>query len=214
MNPCLSVCLSKLLQTKLIADAGGIYGGSTEAIRNSLEYMWASVDTILSWEHRSQKEWQSWADEHGPGHPWLERRACQLCPQTRWSADPRSWKSSVTDLLESKVSQHLVDVGQLAYHSHGLCGVWHTAHFSTFPALLAHFTRARRRTNNCLVRLANWTISIFLKQNEIFHICLTMLANNELVTRWNWETYLSMSVFLGNLMNEWMDKCMSKSFHL
>ena len=38
----------------------------------------------------------------------------------------------------------------------------HTAHFSTFPALLAHFTRESRRTNNCLVRLANWTISIFL----------------------------------------------------
>lgn len=40
-----------------------------------------------------------------------------------------------------------------------------TAHFSTFPALLAHFTRASRRTKSCLVRLANWTISIFLEKN-------------------------------------------------
>lgn len=79
---------------------------------------------------------------------------------------------------------------------------WHTAHFSTFPALLAHFTKARRRTNSCLVRLANWTISIFLKPIQRFNICSTMSANNERMTWWNWEPYLSMSVFLGRLMNE------------
>lgn len=157
----MSVCLSRLPQTKSTADTCSIYWRS--AIRDLLVYTWASVDMILLWEHRSQKEWQSWADEHGRGHLWLERQAYQLCPQIRLSVDPRNWKSSVKDLLESKVNQHVIDMWQFAYHS--FCGVWHTAHFSTFPALLAHLTKARRRTNNCLVRLANWTISIFLKQH-------------------------------------------------
>lgn len=41
-----------------------------------------------------------------------------------------------------------------------------TAHLSTFPALLAHFTSARRRTKSCRVRLAKWTISIFLNRRQ------------------------------------------------
>lgn len=87
----------------------------------------------------------------------------------------------------------------------------HTAHFSTFPALLAHFTSARRRTNSCLVRLANWTISIFLRGErqsfvmgfKIWHsywVC-EWIKENEWMNEWNVrkKTYLSMSVFLGSL---------------
>lgn len=68
-------------------------------------------------------EWQSWADEHGRGHLWLERQAGQLCPQTRLSVDPRSWKSSVTDLWEDKVNQHPIDMSKFAYPSYQLCRV-------------------------------------------------------------------------------------------
>lgn len=174
---------------------GGIWWPS--AIRDLLVCTWASAGTILLSGHRLQRGWRSWADEHGRGHLWPARRACQPCPQTRSSVDPGSWKSSVMDTMESKVNrqhQRTRPFTHLAF--------WHTAHFSTFPALLAHFTKARRRTNSCLVRLANWTISIFLKPIQRFNISSTMLASNESMTWWNVEPYLSMSVFLGRLMNE------------
>lgn len=145
--------------------------------------MWASVGMTQWWGHQWQKGWQSWEDEHVRGHLWLEMQAYLLYPQTGWSADPRSWKSSVIIDMGEKEE----NIGMLLnkWFTRGnlkctvciqLCrivvGEWkyaqHTAHFSTFPALLAHFTRASRRTKSCLVRLANWTISIFLKKKLLY----------------------------------------------
>lgn len=81
-----------------------------------------------------------------------------------------------------------------------------TAHFSTFPALLAHFTKASRRTNSCLVRLANCTISIFLQKTWSNDKSVRMRLSLRLINkgtgnfRANFkDTYLSMSVFLGSL---------------
>lgn len=69
----------------------------------------------------------------------------------------------------------------------------HTAHFSTFPALLAHFTSARRRTNSCLVRLANWTISIFLRWEQQSFVMGFKIWHSNWMCEWIKE-------------NEWM-KC-------
>ena len=138
--------------------------------------MWVGVGMTLWWEHQWQRGWQSWANEHVRVHLSPAMQAYQLYPQTGWSADPRSWKSSVTMDTMDRGKIKLFNIWQTQGNVQCTIKLWpcgvllrkwyyteHTAHFSTFPALLAHFTSASSRTNSCLVRLANWTISIFLK---------------------------------------------------
>lgn len=70
--------------------------GSERSETNVLECMWANVGMSPWWEHRWRRGWQSWANGHERVHPWPVMPVGQLYPQTRWSADPRSWRSSVS----------------------------------------------------------------------------------------------------------------------
>ncbi len=73
-----------------------------EGLIDLLVYMLVSVDMTLWWEHQWQRGWQSLANEHVRGHLWPVMPAYQLYPQTGWSADPKSWKSSfLRDTKES-----------------------------------------------------------------------------------------------------------------
>lgn len=107
-NKCSACQMLKSAAKQIHSRYGGIWWPS--AIRDLLVCTWASADTILLSGHQLQREWRSWADEHGRGHLWPERRVCQLCPQTRSSVDPGSWKSSVMNTTDSKVNrQHPTD---------------------------------------------------------------------------------------------------------
>lgn len=100
-NKCSACQMLKSAAKQIHSRRGGIWWPS--AIRDLLVYTWASAGTIPLSGHRLQREWRSWAGEHGRVHLWPERRACQPCPQTRSSVDPGSWKSSVTmDTMEGK----------------------------------------------------------------------------------------------------------------